>query len=357
MGKKGIFIIPFFIAVVLYSCESKNNKGQEDDYMLSVPTVLGDSLPQPNFNRITRDGVTLGRYLFYDPILSANNQVACASCHIQAHAFADTVALSKIGMSNNQLERNAPALQNLAWHPGYFWDGGNTSLELQALGPLTHTDEMGKDLRLLLDELKNNKTYKQLFKNAFHTDTISIRMIAYALAQFERTLISGNAKYDEYLMNNKNTDILGEKAHNGLMLFKKHCSSCHIPGHFTDYNYHNNGLKEDFSQLTSNEDPKWGRYRITLDSADIGKYKTPSLRNVALTAPYMHDGRFATLEEVLQFYSRGINDHYLTDTLLYFEGNPGFNLSEAEQKNIIAFLQTLTDSVFIRNPDLSNPYP
>lgn len=335
-------------SLLLASCSV--DQEQEVVYPFEVPDQLG-KMPSFKDNTITKEGIELGRHLFYETRLSADNSVSCASCHQQSRAFADDMVLSNIGMSKKPLMRNTPPLFNLSWHSGYFWEGGSTSLEIQVLGPLTHNDEMGKDPRKLIRELSKDSIYPTLFKKAFGRKAITLRKIAYAIAQFERSLISANSKFDQYKAGKLK---LTQAELKGGKVFLNNCVSCHSGGLFTDLKYHNNGI-DDSWYYTDIEDPRLGRYRVTLDSADFGKYKTASLRNLMFTAPYMHDGRYSSIEEVVEFYSEKIKYSQQLDSILIPVGNKGFGLSYQEKMDLTAFLKTLTDSSFVQNPSYSNP--
>lgn len=332
----------------LYACQHKDLSPEPQDYSLSVP----GNFPVPAVmkdNPQTKQGIALGKLLFYDKRLSGNNQLSCASCHGQSLAFTDGLALSTKGASGKMLPRTAPALINLAWaNNGLFWDGGATNLESQAFGPLTNADEMNQNLEELVSELNQVPEYVNRFKSLFN-DTIKAAYIVRALAQFQRTMISGNSRYDKYVRK-ETGGAFSEKELQGLVLFNTRCRSCHTGELFTDNDYHNNGIDSDFSN-DALQGIYQGRFRISYNAADLGKFKTPTLRNIALTAPYMHDGRLPDLKSVLEHYSNGIKVSATTDTLL--PGNT--QLSTNEQTAIIAFLHTLTDSTFIHNKDLSEP--
>jgi len=320
-------------------------------YIPDVPSNLAASIPAPERNPITHEGVALGRMLFYDPILSANGKVSCATCHRQEKAFTDGKALTRAGVTGKQLLRHVPSLVNLAWMPGFFWDGGSKNLESVSFGPLTHPDEMGRDLKELTRRLQRHEEYPKLFKKAFGSDSITAAAIGRALAQFQRTLISANSRYDRYVRQEAGGQ-LSEEELQGLALFRQHCGSCHATDLFTDNSYHNNGLDSTFSP--ANEGLAFGRGRITGEAADMGKYKTPTLRNIALTAPYMHDGRFATLDEVLEHYRSGVAASPTLAPELR-QGQLGIPVSDAEKAKIIVFLHSLTDRGFVSNPSLSAP--
>lgn len=351
-----------FVCIVLagqMACYNKQRNIQPENQrlQLDIPENLPQSVLSPSRNPISKEGIALGRMLFYDPVLSADNKVSCATCHRKSLAFSDGVALSRQGVSGDILLRHSPVLINLAWHNGYFWDGGAHDLESQVFGPLTHPDEMAQDLGQLTEELQGRYDYAARFRNVFN-DTIKSAYITRALAQFVRTLISADSKYDQYIRDEGAG--LSEHERKGLKLFDKHCRNCHYygKGHddfFTDHQYHNNGLDSTFSN-DMHEGIFQGRFRITGDSADMGKFKTPALRNVALTAPYMHDGRFETLKDVLDHYDEGVVASSTLDSALYRNNTPGLDLTRNKKNAIIAFLHTLTDEQFINNEKYANPF-
>jgi cytochrome c peroxidase len=333
------------------ACDSAITPARPEPFAVTAPENLGKTVPNPETNPFTREGVLLGRKLFYDPVLSGNNKISCSSCHQPDKAFSDGLSLSDQGLSGNTLHRNAPVLQNLAWHKGWFWDGGAKDIESLNFGPIKHPDEMGQNLKELVTELRSKPEYVSLFREAFPQDSITTLTITKALAQFERTLISANSRYDKYIR--KEGGNLTAEELEGLKLVQQKCGSCHATDFFTDFGYHNNGLDNTYAD--DFEAVAWGRARISGDVNDKGKYKTPSLRNVALTAPYMHDGRFKTLEEVLEHYNAGIKSSGTLDPLLQKNGTVGIPLSDTEKNRIIRFLQTLTDSEFTTNPNFSAP--
>jgi cytochrome c peroxidase len=322
-------------------------------YTPPIPANLPQTLPSPTRNPLSKEGVLLGRKLFYDVRLSGNNQLSCATCHLPERAFSDGVALSTAGVSGQPLLRHVPALQNVAWAQGVFWDGGATDLESLAFGPITHPDEMAQDLGQLELEIRAVPAYGPLFAAAFPGQEISSVTIARALAQFQRTLISGNSTYDRWKRQEPGVSLSADELA-GLAFVQRKCAACHAGDFFTDFDYHNNGLDTTYSE--EHERLAFGRGRITNRPADIGKYKTPTLRNVALTAPYMHDGRLPTLDAVLDHY----HDHVLESATLdpavrMTDGTPGIWMTLAEKRQVIAFLQTLTDTTFTNNPALRAP--
>jgi len=334
------------IIIVGFGLSACNTPELTPVYRIETPDNLGKHLPQNERNPITKKGVALGKKIFFDQRFSSNDKVSCATCHQPEKAFTDGLVLSNLGVSGKLLLRNTPTLANIAWAQGLFWDGGALNLESLSFGPLTHADEMNNDLDSLVEWLSNDPEYNHLFKEAFPDLEVSSASISRALAQFQRTIISANSKYDKYIRGDKNQFSLVEKK--GHQLFIQHCSHCHQPGHFTDYNYHNNGIDSIFNDH-SFEEIFMGRYRISRAHEDIGKYKTPTLRNIALTAPYMHDGRFLTLERVLQHYANGIKHSKTLSPILKKEGQLGIPLSAQEQSEIIEFLHTLTDEEFINS--------
>lgn len=320
---------------------------------LKVPAgfpVIQDNLDNP----LTAEGIALGRKLFYDVRLSRSNSISCASCHHQDLAFSDGVALSAIGESGLKLERHAPALFNLAWSDaGLFWDGGSKNLESQAFGPLTSADEMHQDLFELESELKRVPEYVSQFKLVFNEEVRSANVVK-ALSQFQRTLISAGSKYDHYKRGESEGKLTNLEM-TGMSLVNAKCRSCHSTELFTDNGYHNNGIDIVFSD--AHEGLFQGRFRVSFDPADMGKFKTPSLRNVLLTAPFMHDGRFKTIDEVLDHYQSGIKVSATIDASLYQnDGQPGIPMTLSERQAMIAFLNTLTDYEFINNKTISNPF-
>ncbi|GAB2993007.1 cytochrome c peroxidase [Cyclobacterium sediminis] len=302
-----------------------------------------DDFPQPERNYLSKEGMELGKTLFFDPELSANGKVSCAGCHLPEKAFSDGLALTNIGVSGSSLHRNSPALFNLAWHDGLFWEGGANDLESMVFGPLTHPDEMAADLNEVLEYINTHEAYPLLFQEAFSSDSITSSTIARSLAQFMRTLISDDSKYDQW---KRGEAGLSSEELKGYEVYKEHCSSCHKEGLFTDLSYHNNGLDSSYPDPPELEGLYQGRYRITYKDEDKGAYKTASLRNLSFTAPYMHDGRFANLEQVLDHYETGIK----TNETLAPQLENGIVLSATERTQLLAFLNSLNDYNFITNP-------
>lgn len=339
------FISVYFLGVILIVSACKKDEAicvEGTNVLHPVGLDVPGNFPRPSSdpdNPLTSEGIALGKMLFYDTRLSGNNRISCASCHRSELAFSDGVALSTIGESGQTLLRHSPALINMVWmDKGLFWDGGATNLESQAFGPLTSADEMHQNLNELEYELSQVPAYVQQFRVVFNSG-IKAAAVVKALAQFERTLISGNSRYDRYIRKEQGATLTAEEL-KGLNLVNSKCRSCHAGELFTDNDFHNNGLDTDFSNTTF-EGVFQGRYRITYQLSDLGKFKTPTLRNVQFTAPYMHDGRFATLDQVLTNYAQN--------------AGLGTALSETEKKAILIFLKSLTDSSFIQNKNLQQP--
>ena len=306
-----------------------------------------DYFPTPvyNFNNnpITEDGFVLGRKLFYDASLSANNTISCGFCHIQTSAFTQHGHSVSHGIFDSLGTRNTPPIMNLAWSPSLMWDGGIADLDLQPIAPITNHVEMGNTMDNVLKTLRNSPVYPQLFQKAFGTPEITTTRLLKALSQFMLMCVSNQSKYDSVI---RHQATFTETENAGYAIFKKNCSGCHKEPLFTDYSFRNNGL-------SPNNINDVGRYDITLQDNDRYKFKVPSLRNLYYTAPYMHDGRFLTLDGVLDFYTGQVTDAANLDPLLKQNGHLGFSLSNTERQQLLAFLQTLNDKNFVENKMLS----
>lgn len=307
----------------------------------TFPETPAGQVPQPERNPATRKGVELGRKLFFDAKLSVDSSVSCMTCHKPPMAFTDGRSLTTLGVTGNRLLRHSPALFNLAWYEGLFWDGGSKNLESQVFGPLTHPDEMGIDLFDLVERLRADKTYRRMFREAFGEDTITTQGISRAISQYQRTLLSFGSHYDKVKAGKEEFTPLEAE---GEKVYLSFCASCHPAPLFTDVGYHANGIDTLITDR-SHELMYWGRYRITNDSADIGRYKTPSLRNLGFTAPYMHDGRFGNIDDVFAHYFQNHEGNPLADELLK---DKDYKAVDAQQKKALkAFLYTLNDSAFV----------
>ncbi len=318
-------------------------------YPLEIPVGFPQMIIPTN-NPLTKEGVALGRKLFYEKLLSGNNTQSCGSCHNQTLAFSDNGNRFSRGIDGIEGHRNAQPIINIGFNLHFFWDGRASSLEIQALEPVPNPIEMHQSWPAAVAKLKQNENYKKEFYSAFGTDDFDSTHVAKALAQFMRTLISSNSRVDKKI---RYEIDLSPSELNGLVIFQTErgdCFHCHnMDGGrlFTDNRFHNNGLDSVFTDQ--------GRYTVTGNPADMGKFLTPTLRNIALTAPYMHDGRFQTLEEVVEHYNSGGKPSATVDPLMKHVGT-GLNLSDQEKADLVAFLKALTDSTFITNPDFSDPF-
>lgn len=303
------------------------------------------NFPQPVYdlkvNPVTEEGFELGRKLFYERMLSRDSSVSCGSCHQQEAAFIQAGHDFSHGVGNTHGRRNPLPVFNALFYRTFFWDGGVHNLDMVPLNPIENKLEMDEHLDNVLKRLNESVLYRQYFKEAFSVDSISSKEFLQALSQFMAAMISANSRYDKYVRN-EGGQLTAEELE-GLDVFKQKCTSCHATDLFTDGSYRNNGITNDFRFDK-------GRQEITLNEADKGKFKVPTLRNIEYTDPYMHNGKFKTLEDVLDDYASGIKDNPSLDSVFRREdGPPGIELTDAEKKNIIAFLKTLSDTAFIRD--------
>lgn len=325
---------------------------------LDLPSHFKDAAAQkfdntPADNPVTDAGATLGRVLFYDTRLSANSTVSCGSCHVQSHAFVDPNRFSK-GFKGGLTDRHAMNLVNLRFHPRarFFWDERSGNLEAMVLMPVENRLEMGQDLSKLPGILAAEPQYAELFRRAFGDPEITNERIARALAQFLRSMVSYQSTYDagRLQVQSSHDDFpnFTIEENRGKALFLRNCSLCHLPdqdAHFVMTEPVNTGLDEDTARTDG------GVGDITLKPNDIGRFKSPSLRNVEVTAPYMHDGRFATLDAVLDHYSNGGKNHPNKDVRVQ-----PLHFTASEKAALVAFLKTLTDQSFLTDPRFSDPF-
>lgn len=308
--------------------------------IMEVPQGFPE-IEHPNGNEYTVDRWNLGKKLFYDPVLSKDGSISCASCHDPSLAFSDDKSVS-IGAGGLLGTRNSPSLANVAYHPYYTREGGIPSLEMQILVPIQEHNEFNNNIVLISDTLAKIPSYVQLASAAYDQEPNAF-VITRALSQFERSMISGQSSYDlEY--NNGIEGSMSESAQRGKVLFdsdRTSCSTCHSGFNFTNYSFQNNGLYDEY--------PDNGRERLTQNPNDKALFKVPSLRNVEITAPYMHDGSIQSLDEVVAHYNNGGSDHIHKSDLI-----KPLNLSESERFDLVSFLESLTDQKFITNKNLSN---
>ncbi len=335
------FIIMIILVVGIYAC----NKDIVDVPFTGFKTP--DNFPQPTYhfvtNQLTKDGFELGRKLFYDPILSANNTISCGSCHIQTAGFTQHGHSVSHGIFDRLGTRNSPPVMNLAWNKSFMWDGGIFDLDLQPIAVITNHVEMNNTVANVLNKLQTSSVYPALFKKAFGSDAITSNNFLKALSQFMVMCVSSNAKYDS-VMRNQSTFTPNEQA--GYLLYKQKCNSCHTEPLFTDYSFRNNGLS--ISMVND-----MGRYNITLQDSDKYKFKVPSLRNLYYTPPYMHDGRFFTLDAVLDHYTTQVQNTPNLDSLLQKSSPLGIAITADEKIKLLVFLKTLNDKTFVTDKRFS----
>ena len=309
-------------------------------YDLEIPADFPALAFDRDKNPVTVNGVALGKKLFYEGRLSRNNSISCGFCHIQENAFTHHGHPVSHGIDNRLGIRNASPIQNMAFLRNYTWDGVSHNLDERSLVPITTDFEMDSSMPEVVGKLNTDANYKKLFKAAFGDENITGERVLKAISQFMVTMVSADSKYDRVL---KGKTAFTAEENEGYQLFRNNCASCHSGALFTDESFRNTGM---YYNAQYNDR---GRYRVTLDWNDNMKFRVPSLRNVEYTAPYMHDGRFTTLEAVLNFYSDQVENQPNLDPLLKKDGHIGIRMNPSEKQYIIAFLKTLSDQNFITN--------
>lgn len=354
-------ILSFAIAIILFWTACKKN--EEVIAKDKTPYTL-DTYNLPDFNiapdnSLTIQGVKLGRMLFYEKKLSKDGSQACASCHVQEDGFSDKNQFST-GVEKKLGGRQAMPIFNLGLHKiSFFWDGRAATIREQSLKPIQDPLEMNETLDNVVKKLSNDKIYLDQFIRVYGDNKITPERISLALEQFMTTLVSGNSKYDQVLAGK--AQYTPEEERGRKIFFTEfdpsgkvkggECFHCHGGPNFTNYQFQNNGLNTD-SEFTD-----LGRYKVTQNDLDKAKFKTPSLRNIERTAPYMHDGRFKTLEEVLDHYNTNVKKSSTSDDLLQYNLQPGgLKLTAQDKQDLIAFLKTLTDTVYLNNLDYKTPF-
>lgn len=339
-------ILIFLISMILLgSCKKTPVAISTEPISFNQPANFPSPIYDLSKNPITENGYQLGRRLFYDGRLSRDGTISCAECHSQPYAFTHHGHAISHGIDNKIGLRNAPAIQNTAWMKSFFWDGGVFDLDLFSIAPITNPVEMDESLSNVLDKLRKDDSYKAQFKAAYGSEEINTERFLKALSQFMNALVSANAPYDQYKRKENGVSLSNDQLE-GMRIFEQKCSSCHAGELFTDQTFRNNGL-EPFRK-----DPDTGRAHVTGLASDEFKFKVPSLRNIGFTAPYMHDGRFGTLEEVLEHYNSGVVKTPNLDPLLQDGGIP---LNSMERRQIIAFLNSLNDESFIKDERFAAP--
>ncbi|MCB0734271.1 MAG: c-type cytochrome [Flavobacteriales bacterium] len=346
-------------------------QGCKDDDVPSTSDITQDSTPYVldygNFvapeiasdNPLTVQGVKLGRMLFYEKMLSGDGSQACASCHLQEFAFSDTATFS-IGIRKKPGKRQAMGVFNMAWNSNeFFWDGRAHLLRDQSLKPIQDELEMDETLENVVAKLSASETYRNQFKRTFGSEEITPEKMSLAMEQFMNSIVSNRSKYDQFLAD---STVFTESEKRGYVLFNTEynkffpdesgadCAHCHGGDNFENDEYMNNGLDGD-GQFADD-----GREKVTMNMADKGKFKVPSLRNIAVTAPYMHDGRFKSLEEVVDHYNTGLVASSALDQALEQTRETGLMLSTQQKADLVAFLKTLTDESLLTDPRYASPF-
>ena len=350
-----------YIVVFCFALLSCSKDGEEDTYIpipeptpvkaVYDPTPLAFTIPG-NFPEATYDistnppteaGFALGKRLFYEGKLSSTGVISCGECHRQEFAFTHHTHIVSHGVNGALGTRNSPPVQNMAFMTAFNWDGAATHLDMQPIIPITAEVEMNETFTNILQKLEEDPVYPDLFTKAFENGKIDTKNMLKALSQFMLLMISADSKYDKF-ERNEGGITLNDQEEAGRILFEAKCASCHSGSLFTDQSYRNNGLPIDpeYNDL--------GRALVSGKTEDERKFRVPTLRNVELTLPYMHDGRFGTLEQVLDFYSSGVTDSPTLDPILKQEnGTLGIPLDATEKAQLLAFLKTLSDNDFAQD--------
>lgn len=334
-------IVPF-----LFSCSDSDDAYIDRPLDFKVPSNFPALVYNIGLNPPTEKGFELGKKLFYDGRLSSDGIISCGFCHIQEDAFTHHGHVFSHGIDNLVGTRNSPSIQNLAYQTAFMYDGVTSHLDLQPVIPLTSPVEMNGELNAIVSMMGKDPIYSKLFKQAFADKKINTENMLKALSQFMVMITSSDSKFDHYRRNEDGGSLNTDEAA-GYALFNSKCASCHATDLMTDNSFRNNGLA--INPALNDV----GRFRVTQLTADYYKFKVPSLRNIEKTAPYMHDGRFGTLESVLDHYSSGVVDSATLDPVLKQNGTVGIPLSEKEKTQLIAFLRTLTDNQYLTDKRFS----
>lgn len=338
-----LFLIAAFILLTAFGGENKYFNIADKDVELTLPKGFPKPIYDFKTNKLKPAVFILGRYLFYDAILSKDSTVSCATCHMRLAAFAHFDHKLSHGINGLIGTRNVPALQNLIWKDAFMADGGVNNLEVQPINPITNPVEMNEQLEHVIHKLQGSLFYKNAFQQAYGDTIINSQRLLKSLAQFTGLMISANSRYDKYV---RREDTFSNNEIKGMQLFRQKCSNCHQEPLFTNNFYANNGLKPD----TGLNDI--GRAKITGLKADEYRFKVPSLRNIEMSYPYMHDGRFRNLHDVLNYYGNPNNFSATADKRVLAIGS----LSESDKNAIFAFLLTLTDKWFIYDRRFVDPF-
>ena len=347
---KSVYFITLFCLVLLLAgseaCGRKDAVTPGDENPEPYTLVLPAEIPAPSYdfsqNPLTKQGIALGRHLFYDPKLSRDSSISCGFCHQQFAAFGHYDHALAHGIEGRIGTRSVPTLFNLIWQKEFMWDGGVNNLEIQPLTPITDANEMGEDLGRLIQRLQADANYRKMFKAAFGSEEVNSQRLFRALTQFMAIMVSFQSKYDSIMRKAPGVAFTAEEQA-GYTIFQQKCAACHKEPFFTDFSYRNNGLP----YLPALNDV--GRMKITGSTADYLKFKVPSLRNVLKSSPYMHDGRYFDIYQVFALYDHGVSQSATLDPLV----KNGIPLPQQEQRALYMFLNTLTDPGFITSQSLS----
>ena len=340
-----LVLLPF-----LWSCSNDNDNDSDQYINLPIDYRVPSNFPPLAYNMsnnpLTQKGFELGKKIFYDGRLASDGVISCGFCHIQEDAFTHHGHTFSHGVGDGIGTRNAPPIQNMAYQTQFFWDGAADHIEMLSMAPISNELEMNGNIIDIINMMKNDAEYKMLYKQAFQNGEVNSENMLKALAQFMTMLTSSNSRFDKYRRNETGGTLTQEEL-DGYTIFNQKCASCHATDIFTDNTFRNNGLP------INPQIDDIGRMRVTGIEAQKYKFKVPSLRNIEKTAPYMHDGRFYTLDAVLNHNSSGVADTQNLDPSLNNNGTLGIPLAASEKTKLIAFLKTLTDNEFLTNPLLS----
>lgn len=337
MNRRWLWISGVLLLAALGAC--RKDAPIISPYNIPISLSVPNHFPKPVIpedNQLTVARVELGKKLFFDPILSLDNTISCSSCHLQENAFADPRKVS-LGVGNLPGKRNAPAIVNLAYGKSFFWHGSKPTLEQQVSGPIENPVEMINTVAEVVNRMKNHPEYPDLCRKAYNSEP-NAYVLTRAIACYMRFLVSCDAPYDRYLEGDENALTTQQKR--GMTIFfneRAECFHCHTGFNFTDESFQNNGLYLVY--------PDSGRWEVTGKYEDIATFKVPTLRNVEVTGPYMHDGSFTTLEEVVEHYNSGGKHHFNQSNVIRPLG-----LTTSEKADLVAFLKSLTDQRFLTNP-------
>ena len=341
--KQRVALILFGFIAFLFFVNGRPPKTGKKPAKSKMQVTIPEGWPVPHYNfdadnPLSPAGFELGRTLFYDRRLSRNSTISCGSCHQQFAAFSHLDHPMSHGIDNKMGKRNTPPLFNLIWQPSFFWDGSVNHIEVQPISPMQNPVEMDEKLENVINKLKGDTIYKRMYKEAYGDTVVNSQRTLKALAQFMGMMVSSNSKYDKYIRKEPGGEMTSNEL-NGLQVFRDNCATCHKEPLFTDFSFRNNGLMPRYNGLDS------GRATITRKSEDMYKFKVPSLRNLKYTWPYMHDGRFTELPQVISHYmSAKFNSPTLDPSVR------GFFFTPQQQDDLIAFLNTLNDTAFVKDP-------